>query len=196
MGASCLNRLFALCGARVEIHRAGRNGKSEVMTRGSPVALTADIAITASGQLVPRNIQHHAEKPYPVLVSQVEAGRDRRLPALFHDGSPAFQPHQDVAFRPPHPRGIGARKPRPSPAAGQPPPHLGPPSPAQARPSLLARALSPMVAMGGCPCHRQASNRRPLAPGWLPPFLALGWKSRRRTPAQDDVSQETKALIR
>jgi hypothetical protein len=51
-----------------------------------------------------------------------------------------------------------------------------------------------MVALGGCPGHRQARQRRPLAPGWLPPVWR--WKSRPRTPAQDDVSPETKALIR
>jgi len=47
--------------------------------------------------------------------------------------------------------------------------------------------------LGGCTCHRQARHRRPLAPHWIPPLLAL--EVLFPYPVQNDVSPEIKALI-
>jgi len=49
----CLNRLFALRGAGVDVRRRAAIAKSRWQREDSPTVLTADNAVIASGQLVP-----------------------------------------------------------------------------------------------------------------------------------------------
>ena len=86
------------------------------------------------------------------------------------------------------------REPRPSPAVGQPTAHLGPPTPAQARPRfwlVLSRLWS-----------RWADVLVVVKPDTVVRWHRAGfrlfwrWKSRSRSPAEGDVSAEVKTLIR
>ena len=50
----CLNRLFALRGAGVDVRRRAAIAKSRWQRRKGPTVLTAHNAVIASGQLVPK----------------------------------------------------------------------------------------------------------------------------------------------
>ncbi len=84
-------------------------------------------------------------------------------------GGPAVEHPLRAAIHLPHTRGPRLGESCPPATAGQPATHLGPSSPHQLGPGLLACPVPALVPLDGGPGGRQARHRGPLAPGWVPP---------------------------
>ena len=88
----CLNRLFALRGARVDVRRRAAIAKSRWRREDSPAVLTADNAVIASGPFVPRKSQMPAEHRglRVVTVRKPDQSHDSRIWIRSPDGMEKF----------------------------------------------------------------------------------------------------------